>query len=169
MTTESYVASLTIYKLCNQNFPINGVEYEDIEFPENYNRPSKESYEHTFKQTLNDELMRIIRIRRDNLLNDSDWLFLEDCHLTDNNYKEWTKYRQSLRDLPSITLDPKDVIWPTKPKVLKGECSIMNENLEIKQLISENVSLRAKMTKLEKRVTDLDLSIIQMKRMKNRT
>jgi hypothetical protein len=113
--------------------------------------------------------MRIIRIRRDNLLNDSDWLFLEDCHLTDNNYKEWTKYRQSLRDLPSITLDPKDVIWPTKPKVLKGECSIMNENLEIKQLISENVSLRAKITKLEKRVTDLDLSIIQMKRMKNRT
>ena len=42
MTTESYVASLTIYKLCNQKFPINGVEYEDIEFPENYNRPSKE-------------------------------------------------------------------------------------------------------------------------------
>lgn len=169
MTTESYVASLTIYKLCNQNFPINGIEYEDIEFPENYNRPPKESYEHMFKQTLNEELMRIIRIRRDNLLNDSDWLFLEDYHLTDNNYKEWTLYRQSLRDLPSTTLDPKDVIWPTKPKVSKGECSIMNENLEIKQLISENVSLRAKMTKLEKRVTDLDLSIIQLKRMKNRT
>jgi hypothetical protein len=168
MALESYVASLTVYNLCNDNFPVSGCKYEDVQFPNGYSKPTKEIYEYTFTQNLNAELFKIVRKKRDKLLSESDWLFTEDYHLEDDNYKEWIKYRQCLRDIPSMTQDPQQVKWPSKPEIVKGECSNINENFEIKQLITENTQLRAKMVKLEKRITDIDLSIIQLKRAKNK-
>ncbi len=59
-----------------------------------------------------------IRINRDNLLLESDTNVLPDrwAAMTLEKQTEWSVYRQILRDIPQSFLDPKDVIWPTKPE-----------------------------------------------------
>ena len=42
-----------------------------------------------------------------------DWTQSRDVTLT--NDSDWQTYRQTLRDLPANTADPKNPTWPTKP------------------------------------------------------
>lgn len=53
-----------------------------------------------------------LRKKRLGLLIDSDWTQAPDSPV---NSTTWAAYRQTLRDLPSNTTDPRNVIWPTKP------------------------------------------------------
>jgi hypothetical protein len=62
-----------------------------------------------------EELLAAIRIKRDALLAESDWTALSDVPLADVKKAEWQAYRQALRDFPA-TCDPKNLIWPDKPK-----------------------------------------------------
>ena len=52
-----------------------------------------------------------LRLRRNQLLTETDYLALSDSTLTD----EMTAYRQALRDLPANTVDPANPVWPVKP------------------------------------------------------
>jgi len=56
-----------------------------------------------------------IRVKRDQLLEESDWTQYNDSPLTDEAKAEWAVHRQSLRDLPHTTDDPADPTWPTPP------------------------------------------------------
>ena len=58
------------------------------------------------------EAMEDLRIRRNQLLTESDWTQSRDVFLS--NDEEWKTYRQQLRDLPKNT-DPMNPVWPTKP------------------------------------------------------
>lgn len=53
-----------------------------------------------------------LRIRRNQLLMQSDWTQLADSPV---DATAWAAYRQELRDLPSTTADPAAVTWPTTP------------------------------------------------------
>ena len=55
--------------------------------------------------------LAILRIKRNNLLSETDYLALSDVTLSD----EMRAYRQALRDLPANTSDPANPTWPTKP------------------------------------------------------
>jgi len=66
------------------------------------------------------EPMRLLRVERDRLLAECDWMANSDVTLADN----WKTYRQALRDLPSGaspklsadgSLDMSSVTFPTKP------------------------------------------------------
>jgi len=66
------------------------------------------------------EPMRLLRVERDRLLAECDWMANSDVTLADN----WKTYRQSLRDLPASaspklssdgSLDMSSVTFPTKP------------------------------------------------------
>jgi len=57
------------------------------------------------------ELMENLRIRRNQLLSETDYLALADSTLTD----KMRTYRQALRDLPANTVDPANPVWPVKP------------------------------------------------------
>jgi len=59
----------------------------------------------------NEELMLRLRIMRDSLLSQTDYLALADATLTD----EMRAYRQELRDLPANTTNLANPVWPTKP------------------------------------------------------
>ena len=68
----------------------------------------------------NAEPMRLLRVERDRLLAECDWMANSDVTLADN----WKTYRQSLRDLPAGaspklsadgSLDMSSVTFPTKP------------------------------------------------------
>lgn len=57
-----------------------------------------------------------LRVRRDGLLSLCDWTQVTDAPLTDAQRQAWAVYRQALRDLPSNTSDPFNVIWPEEPQ-----------------------------------------------------
>lgn len=54
-----------------------------------------------------------LRIKRNQLLSESDWTQLPDVSL--ENKADWDAYRQSLRDLPSVNINPFNVDWPKDP------------------------------------------------------
>jgi hypothetical protein len=56
-------------------------------------------------------LMEGVRLKRNQLLAETDYFALADATLTD----EMRTYRQALRDLPANTADPANPVWPVKP------------------------------------------------------
>ena len=54
------------------------------------------------------------RIKRDQLLAQSDWTQVSDVNLP--NKQAWIDYRQALRDITKQASWPRDVVWPTIPK-----------------------------------------------------
>ena len=66
------------------------------------------------------EPMRLLRVERDRLLVETDWMGNSDVTMA----SKWKTYRQSLRDLPASaspklssdgSLDMSSVTWPNKP------------------------------------------------------
>ena len=62
-----------------------------------------------------DELMALVRDRRDKLLQASDHKMMADYPASEAERGAWAAYRQQLRDLPETITDPADVIWPEPP------------------------------------------------------
>ena len=58
-----------------------------------------------------DELLNELRLFRNNLLSETDYLALSDNTLT----VEMATYRQALRDITNTYSSLEDVVWPTKP------------------------------------------------------
>jgi hypothetical protein len=66
-----------------------------------------------------DNVLEILRNKRNELLRQSDWTQVNDSPLSDSKKKEWATYRQSLRDLPSTNQSVNniaDVIFPSMPE-----------------------------------------------------
>ncbi len=66
-----------------------------------------------------DNVLEILRNKRNKLLDESDWTQVNDCPLSDSKKQEWATYRQSLRDLPSTNQSVNniaDVIFPSTPE-----------------------------------------------------
>ena len=79
------------------------------------NSQEKDTPEKMLKRRI-DEL---VRIPRDQLLNESDWTQNSDNGLSEEKKTEWQTYRQELRDLPngiSTKEDIKNLVYPTKPE-----------------------------------------------------
>ena len=73
-------------------------------------------------ELVNAEPMRLLRLERNRLLAESDWMANSDVTMPD----EWKTYRQQLRDFPASpkinpqlkddgSLNMTSVSWPTKP------------------------------------------------------
>ena len=58
-----------------------------------------------------DQAEDAVRNKRDQLLNETDWMALSDVTMS----AEMTSYRQALRDITDQTGFPYSVTWPTKP------------------------------------------------------
>ena len=65
-------------------------------------------------EQLNSELSQSIRIKRNSLLQESDWTQLPDIPQTIKD--AWAIYRQNLRNIPQQSDFPTNVIWPTAPQ-----------------------------------------------------
>lgn len=60
----------------------------------------------------NEQVLKVLRAKRNELLDTCDWTQIPDNKLSDSKKTEWQTYRQALRD---ITKDPSNVTWPTPP------------------------------------------------------
>ena len=65
----------------------------------------------TKKNSLEEEK---IREKRNHLLKECDFIVMPDYE--SDNINKWIDYRKQLRDIPSQSGFPVDVIWPNKPE-----------------------------------------------------
>lgn len=65
-----------------------------------------------------DNAWKELRSERNKRLQASDWTQLEDAKksMSQEIASIWLMYRQHLRDMPKITLDPFNPVWPTMPQ-----------------------------------------------------
>jgi len=60
-----------------------------------------------------------IRVRRDQLLSETDYTQVQDSPLDEEQRIQVANYRRALRDVPQNVGDPFIVAWPEKPAFLK--------------------------------------------------
>ena len=118
---------MALLKLTSQP---SGVDYPEkkIIWPESNTgeAPTWEEVEAKRQELINAEPMRVLRVKRNNKLAETDWTQNRDITLS--NDSDWQTYRQSLRDLPQnfspiidiITEDGYSIVkeqtdWPEKP------------------------------------------------------
>jgi hypothetical protein len=62
-------------------------------------------------ELINAEPMRLLRVERNKLLAETDWMASSDLTMSD----AWKKYRQDLRDITKTATSLDDAKFPTKP------------------------------------------------------
>ena len=98
--------------------------YENLYWlDDNTEKPTEEEIQAKIAELEAAEPLRLLRLERTKLLQQSDWMANSDVVMTD----EWKAYRQALRDLPETQTPALDdngnlinVEWPTPP----GETSV---------------------------------------------
>ena len=98
--------------------------YENIDWDESVYTgtiPTKAEVDAEQQKLLDGEAMKRLRIHRDNLLKETDWVVTKASETEVAETTAWKTYRQELRDLPSSATPEidgmfiKNVTWPTKP------------------------------------------------------
>ena len=107
----------------NTEWSIKIENYDGLLWGENnkINKPTKEEFENNIATFINSKPLRLLRIQRNQLLQETDWTQNRDVTLA--NDAEWAAYRQALRDLPNTATPELDeygnltnVTWPEKPE-----------------------------------------------------
>ena len=99
------------------SFPLEwGSTYESIIFPEGYEKPPKEEFEAKLQELIDAQPLKELRTKRNTLLDQSDkYVTVDFPHATPEKKQGWLDYRQALRDLPTVTEDPVNPVWPPVP------------------------------------------------------
>ena len=93
-----------------------GSNWESIIFPEGYEKPPKEEFEAKLQELIDAQPLKELRTKRNTLLEQTDrYATLDYPHSNLAVQQTWFDYRQALRDLPSVTEDPANPVWPTRP------------------------------------------------------
>jgi hypothetical protein len=85
------------------------------------NPPTEDEVNAKIEELIVEEPYKRLRIHRDILLKECDWVTLSDVQLSEEKRTAWLNYRQALRDLPSNSTPELDgpfirnVEWPQKP------------------------------------------------------
>lgn len=61
-----------------------------------------------------------VRSFRNRLLAQTDWTQVADCPLTNDQKKQWTSYREKLRNITNQEGFPSKVLWPNPPFPVKN-------------------------------------------------
>tara|TARA_B110000977_G_scaffold101224_1_gene132678 strand:- start:131 stop:493 length:363 start_codon:yes stop_codon:yes gene_type:complete len=120
MNTESYIKNTAIRDVLNSYGIIAlkwGETWESIILAEDQEKPTKEAFEAKLKDLIDAQPLKELREERNRRITQTDYLATIDYpHATPEKKQQWFDYRQALRDLPSTTEDPANVVWPTPPE-----------------------------------------------------
>lgn len=88
------------------------------EYETDYPLPTQEECEEYWNSTLKTEIYsKTLRRKRDSILEKTDKYTVPDYpHPTPEARQAWLDYRQALRDLPSVTEDSANPVWPVAPE-----------------------------------------------------
>jgi len=129
-----------------------GETWESIKFPEGYEKPPKEEFEVKLQVLVEALTWKNLREERSRRLSEVDWVFSADYQIPDEQRGVWIAYRQGLRDLPSMTEDPTNPVWPTKPSTPDGT----SLNIDLKGMKSQITLLQNVVFSLTKRIEALE-------------
>jgi hypothetical protein len=90
--------------------------WESIRLPEGYEKPPKEEFEAKLKEFIDAQPLKELRQERNRRLAEVDWVTLKAYSTGTSIPEEWVTYMQTLRDLPSVTEDPANPVWPVPPE-----------------------------------------------------
>lgn len=122
-------------------------------------KPSKETLLQRSQEIINAKPLKDLRQERNKRLAEVDWIFSEDYSIDDDSYQQWLTYRKALRDLPSLTEDPENPVWPEQPAMPSGT----TENKDLtRELRIENNRLKSKVTILENRQTHFNTLLVNL-------
>jgi hypothetical protein len=95
-----------------KGYTYEGLVWNDTEIP----KPTLEELTAKQEELIAAQPLKDLRKERDALLIKTDKYALPDWpHETPAKQTEWLDYRQALRDLPNVTDDPANPVWPTVP------------------------------------------------------
>ena len=102
------------------SWTLKGNSYSGLIWQDNRPQPTEEEIQAKIAELEAAEPLRLLRLERDRLIQQTDWRATVDYPNPDK--QAWLDYRQALRDLPETT-DPQldengqltNVIWPTPP------------------------------------------------------
>ena len=111
----------------NSSFSVIGNEYSGIKWHSKDSIvPTEEEVNNKITELKAAEPMSQLRDERNRRLAECDWIVTKNAEYGYNIPKEWRRYRQALRDLPSISYRPElnefgdlkmdSVAWPTPPE-----------------------------------------------------
>ena len=112
----------------NDSFIVRGeIAYENIQLAdENKKLPTEDELNAKLSELKVKEPFKLLRQERNRRLAECDWVVTKNAEYGYNIPKEWKRYRQALRDLPSISYRPEldeygnlkmdSVAWPTPPE-----------------------------------------------------
>jgi hypothetical protein len=93
-----------------------GEIWESIILPEGYEKPSKEAFEAKLQELIDAQPWNELRAERDMRLAKCDWVVIRATSTDTPVPEEWKTYMQALRDLPTVTEDPANPVWPVPPE-----------------------------------------------------
>ena len=142
------------------SFPSGVIEYENMVWhDEEIPKPDEESVAKVYEELLREHPWKNLRQERNKRLAEVDWVFSEDYSIDDDSYQQWLTYRKALRDLPSLTEDPENPVWPEQPAIPSGT----TENKDLtRELRIENNRLKNKVTILENRQTHFNTLLVNL-------
>ena len=121
--------------------------------------PTTSEMEEHWKVVSGIRFTKELRQERNKRLTEVDWVFSEDYSIDDDSYQQWLTYRKALRDLPSLTEDPENPVWPEQPAMPSGT----TENKDLtRELRAENNRLKSKVTILENRQTHFNTLLVNL-------
>ena len=95
----------------------------EIIIHDNGHKPTETEIQEKIEEVIAAEPMRLLRMERNNLLANTDWVSVRSVDSGTSVSQEWLEYRQALRDLPA-TAEPQldefgnltNVTWPELPQ-----------------------------------------------------
>ena len=125
----------------------------------NVPKPSKQTLLLRGQEIINAKPLKKLRQERNKRLAETDWIFSTDYHIPSELRKKWTEYRQALRDLPSVTTDPENPVWPEKPTADPSGGSTVSVDLDHNATLTSQVTLLQNVVfSLTKRIEVLEQS-----------
>ena len=140
------IRNTKIIKVSESEYKINPIVPE-----EQYNE------EYSIQTTL--EALKELRQERNQRLTEVDWVFSTDYQIDDESYQQWLTYRKALRDLPSLTEDLENPVWPEQPAMPTGTTENKDPTRELR---IENNRLKSKVTILENRQTHFNTLLVNL-------
>ena len=144
-----------------QGFYIDNNDYETLRWYEENTlpKPTLEELTEKWNEYLTTQPWKEFRQERNQRLAEADWIFSEDYAIDDESYKQWLTYRKALRDLPAVTEDPANPVWPEKPATPSGTTETKDYTRELQ---IENTRLKNKVAILENRQTHFNTLLVNL-------